>query len=195
VSEAGHGANSIPVESCNGRASGDTRRRERIVLVGFHLFKRGAPMRTQATIRTLNRLIRTCRDSEDLCGACSDATFSPGLRSLLRYRSEEWGRQGDELQALVLLLGGEPAVSGSPAAYASALWLGMRTVLLGRSDRDAIESWQSVQRRGLRQYERALNGYLPERIRRTVALQAARVLDRDEKITMLRGEYAYSPGM
>jgi uncharacterized protein (TIGR02284 family) len=152
-------------------------------------------MRTQATIRILNRLIRTCRDSEDLCGACSDATFSPGLRSLLRYRSEEWGRQGDELQALVLLLGGEPAISGSPRAYAAALWIGMHTALLGRSDREAIEAWQRIQRRGLRQYENALNGYLPERIRHTVASQAARVLDRDEKITMLRGEYAYPAGM
>ncbi|MEP7247042.1 MAG: DUF2383 domain-containing protein, partial [Gammaproteobacteria bacterium] len=74
-------------------------------------------MRTQATIRILNRLIRTCRDGEDVCGACSDATESPGLRSLMRYRSEEWGRQGDELQALVLLLGGKPAISASPEAH------------------------------------------------------------------------------
>ena len=27
------------------------------------------PMRTQATIRILNRLIRTCRDGEEICGA------------------------------------------------------------------------------------------------------------------------------
>jgi len=63
-----------------------------------------AVMRTQATIRTLNTLIRACRDSEELCAVCGDSVESAGLRSLLRYRSEEWGRQGDELQALVLLL-------------------------------------------------------------------------------------------
>jgi uncharacterized protein (TIGR02284 family) len=146
-------------------------------------------MRTQATIRTLNRLIRACRDGEEVCGACSDATESAGLRSLLRYRSEEWGRQGDELQALVLLLGGTPAVSSSVAANLAATWLGCRTAALGRSDEAAIQLWQQVQSQGLERYETALNGYLPERIRRTVALHARRVLDRSEKIDILRAEY------
>ena len=146
-------------------------------------------MRTQATIRILNRLIRTCRDGEEICGACSDATESSGLRSLLRYRSEEWGRQGDELQALVLLLGGTPAVSSNASANLLATWLVVRTALLGRSDAEALELWSRVQRRGLERYEMALNGYLPERIRRTVSLHSRRVLDRSEKIGILRGEY------
>lgn len=146
-------------------------------------------MRTQATIRILNRLIRTCRDGEEICGTCSDATESAGLRSLLRYRSEEWGRQGDELQALVLLLGGTPAVSSSPSANLTATWLVLRTALLGKSDSEAIHLWSRVQRRGLERYELALNGYLPERIRRTVSLHSRRVLDRSEKIGILRGEY------
>jgi uncharacterized protein (TIGR02284 family) len=146
-------------------------------------------MRTQATIRTLNKLIRTCRDSEELCGVCADAVESPGLRSLLRYRSEEWGRQGDELQALVLLLGGKPATSATLYAHARAAWLGLKGALLGPSDLAAIEVWQQSQRIGLHRYDEALGSYLPERIRRTVSLQANRVLDRSEKIGMLRGQY------
>ena len=146
-------------------------------------------MRTQATIRTLNKLIRTCRDSEELCGVCADAVESPGLRSLLRYRSEEWGRQGDELQALVLLLGGKPATSATLYAHARASWLGLKGALLGPSDLAAIEVWQQSQRMGLHRYDEALGSYLPERIRRTVSLQANRVLDRSEKIGMLRGQY------
>jgi uncharacterized protein (TIGR02284 family) len=146
-------------------------------------------MRTQATIRTLNRLIRTCRDSEELCGACSDTVESPGLRSLLRYRSEEWGRQGDELQALVLLLGGNPATSASFYAHCAGAWLACKAALLGPSDVAALESWQQLQQRGVDRYDEALASYLPERIRRTVSLQANRILDRSEKLGMLRGEY------
>ena len=146
-------------------------------------------MRTQATIQTLNRLIRACRNGEEICGACSDATESGGLRSLLRYRSEEWGRQVDELQALVLLLGGTPAMSCDTSADLAATWLGFRTGLLGKSDQAAIRVWQRVQQQGLQSYEEALNGYLPERIRRTVSLHSGRVLDRSQKIAMLRGEY------
>jgi uncharacterized protein (TIGR02284 family) len=146
-------------------------------------------MRTQATIRILNKLIRTCRDSEELCNVCADAVASPGLRSLMRYRSEEWGRQGDELQALVLLLGGNPVISGSFSAHISGGWLGFKTALLGPSDLAAIEAWQQMQQRGQSRYNEALGNYLPERIRRTVSLQANRILDRSEKIGMLREEY------
>jgi len=146
-------------------------------------------MRTQATIRTLNKLIRTCRDSEELCNACADVVESPGLRSLMRYRSEEWGRQGDELQALVLLLGGNPATAASFYTYLSGAWLSFKTALLGPSDLAAIEAWQQVQQSGMHRYEEALSSYLPERIRRTVSLQANRILDRSEKIGILRGEY------
>lgn len=150
-------------------------------------------MRTQATIRTLNRLIRTCRDGEEICGVCADAVESPGLRSLLRYRSEEWGRQGDELQALVLLLGGRPQTAANLHAHAVSMWTSVRTALLGPSDLAAMETWQQVQQRGLDRYDQALGSYLPERIRRTVSLQANRVLDRSEKLGMLRGEYALHP--
>jgi hypothetical protein len=59
----------------------------------------------------------------------------------------------------------------------------------------AIEAWQEVQQRGLDRYDEALGSYLPERIRRTVSLQANRILDRSEKLAMLRGEYTlHSPG-
>jgi hypothetical protein len=93
------------------------------------------------------------------------------------------------LQALVLLLGGAPAVSSGASANLLATWLILRTALLGKSDAEAIELWSWVQRRGLERYEVALNGYLPERIRRTVSLHTRRVLDRSEKIGILRGEY------
>lgn len=147
-------------------------------------------MRTQETIRTLNKLIKTCRDGEELCRACGDTADSPGLRTLLRYRSEEWGRQGDELQALVLLLGGEPAVSATPAAKMLRMWLTAKMAIVGPSDPSILEVWQRAQHRALDHYEEALSGYLPERIRRTVSLQADRIMDRFEQIGGLREQYS-----
>jgi hypothetical protein len=41
----------------------------------------------------------------------------------------------------------------------------------------------------LARYEEALSGYLPQRIRRTVSLQADRVLDRAEQIETLRDRF------
>ena len=147
-------------------------------------------MHTQHTIVTLNRLTRICRDGEDFCRVCSARLESPGLSGLLRLRSEEWGRLGDELQALVLLLGGEPATAGTFGARARRMWMALRMVLLGASEMGCVEEWHNMQQAALERYEEAIGGYLPERIRRTLALQADRISDRAEDIGTLRGRYA-----
>lgn len=147
-------------------------------------------MHTQDTIRTLNRLIRICRDGERFCRVGMNAAESSGLRTLLQYRSEEWGRHGDELQALVLLLKGEPATSGTPAAGLTCAWTALRAAMLGANDLAVVERWQRLQQRAFDRYEEALSGYLPERIRRTVQLQAERVFERCEQIGALRGQCA-----
>jgi len=139
-------------------------------------------MRTQDTIRTLNRLIGVCRDGEEFCESCGDVVQSPDLGSILRYRAQEWGRQGDELQALVLLLDGEPARAGGTTALALRSWLLARAVILGPSDIAVLDHWRRLYERALAAYEDAIGGYLPERIRRTLTLQADRVAERLEHI-------------
>jgi uncharacterized protein (TIGR02284 family) len=147
-------------------------------------------MHTQDTIRALNRLIQVCRDGEEFCRVAGESVDSTGLRPLFRFRSEEWGRQGDELQALVLLLGGEPATSGTMGAPVLRAWIKLKAALLGRCDLAVLEEWRSAQQDALARYDEVLSGYLPQRIRRTVSLQADRVMDRREQIESLRDRYS-----
>jgi len=139
-------------------------------------------MHVEDTIRTLNRLIRVCRDDEDFCGASARGAAAAELGTVLRHRGEEWGRLGDELQALVLLLGGEPATSATLAARTRHWGLGARLAMLGPADATIIAAWQRVERAAEARYLEAIEGYLPERIRRTVSLQAERVVGRAERI-------------
>jgi uncharacterized protein (TIGR02284 family) len=143
-------------------------------------------MHTQDTVRILNGLIRACRDGESFCRVCARRRVGADLRSLLRDRSEEWARLGDELQALVLLLNGEPATSGTVAASALRIWLTLRTMVAGSTDGVVVGAWAEVQREAWERYAEAMSGYLPERIRRTVALQADRISDRCDQIGALR---------
>jgi uncharacterized protein (TIGR02284 family) len=142
------------------------------------------------TIATLNRLIRCARDVEDLCAACSEAASGPALHTQLGTRSHDWGRQADELQALVLLLGGEPAVGASWRSPVTRLWLAVKAALLGPDDLLVLDTCLHAQLCALERFEDALEGYLPERIRRTVSLHAARIADRVEAIEALRGVHA-----
>jgi uncharacterized protein (TIGR02284 family) len=138
-------------------------------------------MNALATIVTLNKLIRTCRDAEWLCASWGRTAESAHLRARFHQRGEEWGRQGDELQALVLMLGGEPATYATLSAGLQSLWLECRYTLMGRSDAAALEGCESVQQFALACYEDALAGYLPERIRRTVSMQARQTLARCDR--------------
>ena len=142
------------------------------------------------TIRLLNRLIRTCRDSERACRAWSEAAASPELRELLTERGEEWGRHGDELQALVLMLGGRPALSGTPAGELLRGWVALKTLALGRGDLPVLLDWEHSQRLALRRYQQALGERLSERVRRTLTLQARRLSAHHHRLEDLRGHFA-----
>jgi uncharacterized protein (TIGR02284 family) len=147
-------------------------------------------MRAQETIRTLNRLIRSCRGAEAFCRACARTRGASQLRAVLRRRSDEWGRYGDELQALVLMLGGEPATGNPAAGWVRRVWLACKSLALGSSEALVLEEWQFEQQRVLNRYQEALRGYLARRILRTVKGQAARINQRLEQIESLRQEYA-----
>jgi uncharacterized protein (TIGR02284 family) len=150
----------------------------------------GIGMRTQETIRTLNRLIRSCRGAEAFCRASAQTRGASQLRTVLRHRSEEWGRYGDELQALVLMLGGEPATGSPTGGWARGMWLACKALALGSSEALVLEEWQFEQQRVLSRYQEALRGYLARRILRTVNGQAARINQRLKQIESLRHEYA-----
>jgi uncharacterized protein (TIGR02284 family) len=149
-----------------------------------------ASMRTRETIRTLNKLIRSCRDGESLCRAWGEAAGSADLRTLLRERSEEWGRQGDELQALVLLLGGNPATEANLRARVLRAWVVMKAAVFGPSDLPVLREWEHAQRSALGSYQEALRGYLPARIQRTITLQAMRISNRYHFLEDLRDQFA-----
>ncbi|HEY3785150.1 MAG TPA: PA2169 family four-helix-bundle protein [Steroidobacteraceae bacterium] len=147
-------------------------------------------MRTAQTITTLNRLIRICRDAEGSSRSWSRAAASAELRSRLMSRSEEWGRHGDELQALVLLLGGRPETAGSVGAQLRQLWSLCHGTFLGRDDLAALLACEQARQHALGCYDRALEDYLPERIRRTLSLQARQISSRTEPLAGRVGHFA-----
>jgi uncharacterized protein (TIGR02284 family) len=147
-------------------------------------------MRARETIRTLNRLILSCRGAEAYCLSCAQTRAASQLRTVLRHRSEEWGRYGDELQALVLMLGGEPAIGNPAGAWLRRISLAGKALLLGSSEALVLEEWQREQQRVSYRYDDALKGYLARRIRRTVSTQANRIQQRLEQIESLRHECA-----
>lgn len=146
-------------------------------------------MRTQETVRALNRLIRTCRTAEDRCRVLARFSRTPEVAQLLGAASEEWSRHGDELQALVLLLDGRPRTRPSAGRWLLQARMLANRALFANMDTPALAGWETVQGEAVRGYTDALKSYWPERIRRTVRLQAERSADRYGRIAGLRGRY------
>lgn len=145
-------------------------------------------MRKPETIQTLNTLIRICRSTEDLTRVCAQSVRATSLTKLLRSRAEDWARQGDELQALVLMLGGAPARLATASSAALCAWVAVKAMALGASDARSLDTCQHAQLQALYGYDHALSGYLPARIRRTLTLHADRIADRTDAMDLLLGQ-------
>lgn len=132
-------------------------------------------MQRSKTIARLNRLVLLSRECERLCGSLARCAPTGPAAGALWAGAQGWGRLGDELQALVLIAGGAPAAHpGAGAILRGGLW---RTQAWVRAPREAelLARWQALQQQAAKCYEAVLATALPERIRRTLTLQLARV--------------------
>lgn len=147
-------------------------------------------MHSRNTVRILNGLIHTCRDGEALCRAFSEAARSHDVHALLRERATQWGKQADELQALVLALGGRPAQLRTLRGGLLEGWVRLKFAVMGRSDLPVVLEWEQTQRQSLRRYQRALAEQLSASVRRTLTLQASRISAHHHRLEDLRGYLA-----
>jgi hypothetical protein len=137
-----------------------------------------APVQSMLAIATLYELIRIGRDGEDPCAVCG-ASPSPFVGTVAVKR-RGMGRRIDELQALVLLLGGEPARLPSVGARALHLRLAARARLRGPDESLLLKEWQRLEHIALSHH--------------TLTLQTKRTLRRLERMSGLSDHpLAHSP--
>src|SRR6185437_8971146 len=125
-------------------------------------------MHPRNTVHILNGLIHTCRDGEALCRAFSGAASGHDMQERLQQRATQWGKQADELQALVLSLGGRPAQLRTLQSWLVEAAVSVRFALMGHSDLGVVLEWERIQRQSLRRYERALGERLCASVRRAL---------------------------
>lgn len=142
-------------------------------------------MPSREKIESLNTLIGGCRSAAMVCRACADSAASTAVQLELLDRADDWDGQRAELQALVLTTGGVPWRHAEPRAQGLRAWLRLKLALFGPSDARALEVCQRAHLDALYRHDHALSGSLPERIRRTLSLQADRIAERTEALELL----------
>ena len=141
---------------------------------------------TKDVISTLNDLIETCKDGEKGFRVCAEDIARPELKTLFSQRAGECAQAAQELQAIVIRLGGDPEDSTSMAGDLHRRWVDIKAAITGKSDEAVLNECERGEDVAKRSYHKALEKTLPEDIRQGVQRQYDGVLRNHDQVKMLR---------
>ncbi len=140
-------------------------------------------------ISTLNTLLESCRDGEFGFSVSAEHTETADLKSLLMRHAGECRTAGQELQALIRQLGGEPDEGGSVSGALHRGWVSVRGVLSGHSDQAMLDECERGEDSAVASYRKALKQDLTPAIRNFVEKQAQGAQKNHDEIKALRDAY------
>jgi uncharacterized protein (TIGR02284 family) len=140
------------------------------------------------TIDTLNNLIETSKDGEFGFRASAEVMRNTDTRQLLVRRAEECRQAAQELQSLVVSLGGSAEDSGSLSGAAHRGWVAVKGTLTGYTDVAILEEAERGEDSALAAYRSAIEKGLPDSVRSTVERQYEGVKRNHAQMRSLRDQ-------
>ncbi len=141
---------------------------------------------SKEVISTLNDLIETSKDGEEGFRICAEDTKRADLKTLFNQRSLECGKAAQELQAVVLRLGGKPEDSTSVAGDMHRRWVDLKSLITGKDDEAVLNECERGEDVAKKNYREALEKALPEDVRQLVQHQYDGVLRNHDQVKSLR---------
>jgi uncharacterized protein (TIGR02284 family) len=140
------------------------------------------------TIDALRELITARRDAEQGLRICIDHVRGGRLRTPILSQLHDCARALQELQSLVLLLGGDPEPPGKEFATCRRRWAQLRAALACNEDGVILDECERGVSRALEVYRNALDDPLPGLVRAVVLRQFEDVMTNHEQILDLRSQ-------
>lgn len=128
-------------------------------------------MDPKQVIDTLNDLIENCRDGEFGFRSTAEHTGTASLKQIFLARAEDCKAAAQELQNLVVQLGGETAEGGTLAGAAHRGWVAVKGTLAGYDDINMLEEAERGEDTAVARYREALDQDLPDTVRPVVQRQ------------------------
>lgn len=138
------------------------------------------------TVDVLNDLIETSKDGEAGFRSCAKSVKNLELRSVFNERALECAAAADELQTLVVGLGGEPEDDTSVAGDLHRRWIDLKALVTGQDDKAILDECERGEDVAKKAYAEALENELPLNVRELIQRQYADVLRNHEQIKVLR---------
>lgn len=137
-------------------------------------------------VRTLNKLIETCKDGEAGFKVCAEDVKRPDMKQLFSQRSRQCGEAAAELQRTVLELGGEPEDSTSVSADLHRRWVDLKSLITGKDEEAILNEAERGEDVAKERYSEALTQNLPPQIRTMVERQYQGVLRNHNEVRAMR---------
>ncbi len=140
----------------------------------------------KALIRTLNKLIETCKDGEAGFKVCAEDIKRPDIKQLFTQRSRQCAEAAEELQRAVLEFGGQPEDSTSIGADLHRRWVDLKSLVTGKDEATILNEAERGEDVAKERYSEALSQDLPTDIRAIVQRQYEGVLRNHDEVRALR---------
>ena len=137
-------------------------------------------------VSVLNDLVENARDGEYGFRTCAEQVEASNLKQLFSDRARRCAQASQELEALVIQYGGEPADGGTAAGALHRGWVKVKGAVGADSESSILESCQRGEDSGIARYRKALKQELPADVRAVVEQQAAGAQKNHDQIRDLR---------
>jgi uncharacterized protein (TIGR02284 family) len=145
-------------------------------------------MDNDSVVSTLNALIETCKDGEYGFRLSAEHLRSADVKRLFEQRAEECRSSAQELQRIVVTLGGNPDEGGSITGGAHRGWVAVKGTLAGYSDAAILEETERGEDAALARYRSALDESLPPDVMAVVRRQFEGVQRNHAQVRNLRDQ-------
>lgn len=147
-------------------------------------------MSNNDTIEVLNDLIETSKDGEAGFRTCAEDVKDTELKSLFSNRARECATAAQELQAVVLGLGGKPEDDTSVGGDLHRRWVDLKALVTGKDEKAILNECERGEDVAKKRYSEALEKELPLNVRELVQRQYAGVVRNHDQIKALRDTLA-----
>jgi uncharacterized protein (TIGR02284 family) len=138
------------------------------------------------TISVLNDLIETSKDGEAGFLTCAEDVKNVELKTLFTTRARECAAAAEELQRMVLSLGGTPEDDTSVAGDLHRRWVDLKALVSGKDEKSILNECERGEDVAKKRYSEALEKELPLHARELVQRQYQGVLRNHDQIKALR---------
>ncbi|SEP75224.1 conserved hypothetical protein [Solimonas aquatica] len=140
------------------------------------------------TVTMLQELIETSEDGKKGFQEAAQRADDVKLKQLFQDRAESCAEAANELQNMVMSMGGKTNSSGSALGAAHRGWVWARSAV-GDSNVAVLEEVERGEDYAKGVYGRALKASLPEKVKTVVERQYQGVLSNHDRIRQLRNQY------